>query len=263
MNLNTAQASSQAQFDKQSDRYGKSHILADTADLEASVTGVEFPKHGQALDVATGGGHTALWLAKRGFAVTATDLSAKMLENTARLAADDGYKIETRQHPAETLPYPDASFDVVTCRVAAHHFSAPEDFVRESARVLKPGGYFLLIDGTVPDDQPEAAEWMNTVEKLRDPSHGRLLPAAEWQALCFEAKLEVIRCHISRLAQPDLEWYFETANTPLPNREQVIALYETASESIRAIYDFATIDHHRTWQWHRLQLIARKPLFRP
>lgn len=258
MDLNAAQATSQAQFDKQSDRYGRSHILANTADLDASVMGLDFPRSGPALDVATGGGHTAVWLAKRGLVVTATDLSAKMLENAAQLAMADGFSIETRQHPAESLPYPDESFDVVACRVAAHHFSAPGDFVRESARVLKPGGVFLLIDGTVPDDQPEAAVWMNTVEKLRDPSHGRLISGAEWCGYAANAHLHVVRCQISRFAQPDLEWYFETANTSPQNREQVIALFDHAPESIRSIYRLAVINGRRTWQWHRLQLVANK-----
>jgi ubiquinone/menaquinone biosynthesis C-methylase UbiE len=258
MDLNPAQASSQAQFDKQSSRYGKSHILADTSDLDRLVEGLDVPTSGRALDVASGGGHTALWLAKRGLDVTATDLSARMLENAAAMAADEGRIIQTRQHPAEALPYPDATFDVVTCRVAAHHFSSPGDFVCESARVLKPNGFFLLIDGSVPDDEAEAAGWMNTIEKLRDPSHGRLLSQNEWQQLCDTAALHVIRSNVSRLSQPDLEWYFETANTPAANRETITKLYDDASDSILSIYQFATVNGCRTWQWHRLLLAARK-----
>lgn len=260
MNLNATQADSQAQFNKQSDRYGKSHILAQTDDLDATVDGLNFPITGRALDVATGGGHTALWLAKRGMDVIASDLSERMLENAQLLATDADKKIQIAQHSAESLPYPDQTFDAVTCRVAAHHFSSPGEFVSESARVLKPGGYFLLIDGTVPDNQPEAASWMNMVEKLRDPSHGRLLPPSEWHALCEAAGLQLIRSHVGRLIQPGLEWYFETANTPETNREEVIRLYESASEKIRTFYQIETKNGHRTWQWHRLQLIAQKHL---
>ena len=93
-----------------------------------------------------------------------------MLERAKEAAASRGFKVQTRQHAAEQFPYPDASFDLVTCRVAAHHFSSPENFIRETARVLKAGGHLLLIDGTVPDDEPEAETWLHAVEKLRDPS---------------------------------------------------------------------------------------------
>jgi ubiquinone/menaquinone biosynthesis C-methylase UbiE len=96
-----------------------------------------------------------------------------MLEQAKKLAAEKGVKIDFREHPAEKLPYEDNTFGLVTCRVAAHHFSSPEMFIRESARVLKTYGYLVLIDGTVPDDHVEAHEWMDTVERLRDPSHVR------------------------------------------------------------------------------------------
>jgi len=257
MNLNAAQSNAQIQFDKQSGKYGKSHILADTADLDATAAAVEFPTSGLALDVATGGGHTALWLVNRGLTVTATDLSKKMLENARMLANASGKSLVTRQHAAEELPYPDHTFDVVTCRVAAHHFSSPGDFVRESARVLKPGGWFLLIDGSVPDAELEAAVWMNRVEKLRDPSHGRLLPPGEWRTICESAHLRVVHCDVGRLSQPNLEWYFQTAATPQAERDEVVRMYDSAPDSIRSLYRLATKDGKRTWQWHRLQLVAR------
>ena len=61
--LDVKQSASAAQFNRQSDRYGKSHILADTQDVDQGLRGVLPPSGGAALDVATGGGHTALWLA--------------------------------------------------------------------------------------------------------------------------------------------------------------------------------------------------------
>jgi 2-polyprenyl-3-methyl-5-hydroxy-6-metoxy-1,4-benzoquinol methylase len=79
--FDAAQAASAAQFDRQSDRYGKSHILADTSDVAAALAGVAVPKDGRALDVATGGGHTALYLATQGWRVTAGDIAPRMLEN--------------------------------------------------------------------------------------------------------------------------------------------------------------------------------------
>jgi ubiquinone/menaquinone biosynthesis C-methylase UbiE len=117
---------------------------------------MSLPSNAIVVDIATGGGHTGFYLASLGHDVTLADLAQPMLERAAKAAAERGLKMQTKQHAAEQFPYPDRQFDLVTCRVAAHHFSSPEDFMRETARVLKPGGWFLLIDGSVEDDQAEA-----------------------------------------------------------------------------------------------------------
>ena len=88
--LDSKQAASARQFERQSDRYGKSHILADTADVAEALKGIDAPAGGTALDVATGGGHAALWLASHGWKVTAGDLAPRMLENTAKLCTEAG-----------------------------------------------------------------------------------------------------------------------------------------------------------------------------
>ena len=185
--LDAVQQASRDQFEKQSDRYGKSHILANISDVAAGLAGLTFSSGATALDVATGGGHTAVYLAGLGLAATAADISPAMLANARKLAEERGHSLETRLHEAEKFPYADASFDLVTCRVAAHHFSDCGAFLREVVRVLKPGGYFLLIDGSVPDGEPGAEEWIHQVEKLRDPSHGRFLSPGAWSALCGSA----------------------------------------------------------------------------
>src|SRR4249920_855389 len=166
MTLDPIQQAARDQFQKQSAKYGKSHILANTDDVAAALSGIEAPPGSAALDVATGGGHTALYLASRGFSVTAADISQAMLDSAKSLAIERGLSIETRLHEAEKFPYSEASFDLVTCRVAAHHFSDRDAFMREVTRVLKPGGHFLLIDGSVPDGEPVAEEWIHEVEKL-------------------------------------------------------------------------------------------------
>jgi ubiquinone/menaquinone biosynthesis C-methylase UbiE len=124
--LDSKQSASAAQFNRQSDRYGKSHILADTQDVEHGLRGVPVSPGSTALDVATGGGHTALWLARHGWKVTAGDIAPRMLENAQKLCAEAGFRIESRLFAAEEMPFADGSFDLITVRVAPHHFSSPQ-----------------------------------------------------------------------------------------------------------------------------------------
>src|SRR5579871_4474251 len=147
--LDEVQIAARDQFAKQSHRYGKGHILADVADVRAAIEPLNLPATAKVLDVATGGGHTGIFLASLGHEVTLSDIAEPMLQRAAAAATERGLKVETRQHSAEQLPYPDATFDLVISRVAPHHFSSPADFVHESARVLKFGGWFVVIDGSI------------------------------------------------------------------------------------------------------------------
>lgn len=111
--LDVKQSPSAAQFNRQSDRYGKSHILADTQNVKQGLRGLIVPASGTALDVATGGGHTALWLARHGWKVTAGDIAPRMLENAQKFCAEAGHRIENRLFPAEAMPFADGSFNYV------------------------------------------------------------------------------------------------------------------------------------------------------
>jgi ubiquinone/menaquinone biosynthesis C-methylase UbiE len=258
MKLDEVQKAAQEQFAKQSHRYGRGHVLENIADVEKAVAAIPLPQPAEVLDIATGGGHTGLYFASLGHHVTLADIAQPMLDRAAKAAAERGLTVQTRQHSAESLPYPDAQFDLVTCRVAAHHFSSPQNFVRESARVLKPGGHFLLIDGTVEDDQAEAEEWAHRLEKLRDPSHNRLLTPRTWSKLCEKSGLQVQHVEWNPFKQPDLNWYFDAAATSPENRAQVLDLIEHAPESARKLFQLGTEDGKIVWWWQRLTLIASK-----
>ena len=83
----------------------------------------------------------------------------------------------------EHLEFADGSFDVVVSRYSAHHYPHPAVAIAEIARVLKPGGVFLLADVVSPED-PTADTYMNAIEVLRDPSHVRDHRVDQWQASC-------------------------------------------------------------------------------
>ena len=138
------------------------------------------------LDVATGAGHTALALAPHVGRVVATDLTPEMLAETSRLARERGLpNVEVRPADAEALPFADDAFDLVTCRLAFHHFAHPEVAVAELARVLRPGGVLGFADNIAVEDAAGAA-YYNDYERLRDPSHHEVLPLSRLIAL-FES----------------------------------------------------------------------------
>lgn len=258
MPLDAIQSAAAAQFDRQSANYGTGHILAQTADLEAALPHLALPAQPRVLDVATGGGHCGLFFAARGAQVILGDIATKMLAAAAKLAAERGLVVETREFPAEVIPFADATFDLVTSRVAPHHFSAPDQFVREVARVLKPGGFFLLIDGSIEDGQPEAEAWIHQLEKWRDPSHHRFWTPGAWQCWCEASGLTVTRSRLEPFKQPDLEWYFRAASTSPENQALVRAAIAAAPATVRQFFRLGEEGGKTVWWWQRLTLVARK-----
>src|SRR5439155_10787507 len=135
-NLNEIQRASSEQFGRQSRHYAKGHVLENVDDIRAALKHIPLPAKAKVLDIATGAGHTGLFFADLGHDVMLADIAQPMLDRALEAAKQRGLKVQTRLHSAEELPYPDKSFDLVTCRVAPHHFSSPAQFVRETARVL-------------------------------------------------------------------------------------------------------------------------------
>jgi ubiquinone/menaquinone biosynthesis C-methylase UbiE len=108
-------------------------------------------------------------------------------------------------HDVEALGFADASFDAVTCRIAPHHFLDIKRAVREIARVLKPGGVFVLEDNVAPESKRFDA-FVNDVEKRRDPTHVRSYTVAEWRAMLAEAGLPVQRVRHYRKTHDVADW---------------------------------------------------------
>ena len=133
------------------------------------------------LDVACGPGLVVAAFARVVRHATGIDITPAMLERARAHAAQLGLtNVSWRQGDALPLPWPDASFSIVTSRFAFHHFLDPLAVLREMTRVATPGGRVVVVDST-----PEArrADAFNRMERLRDPSHVRSLPVDEHREL--------------------------------------------------------------------------------
>lgn len=143
------------------------------------------------LDVSTGAGHTALLFAPHVEHVIATDLTPQMLDAARKLAKERTItNIEFKTADAHALPFEDNTFDLVTNRLALHHYSDPRQAIAEMVRVCKPGGLVALVDNIVPPDKVTAG-YINHFEELRDPSHNWAYSIARLQTYFTDAALQI------------------------------------------------------------------------
>jgi ubiquinone/menaquinone biosynthesis C-methylase UbiE len=199
-------------FGKNADKYVTSEIHAKGDDLPLLAEWLQPEKTWTVLDIATGGGHVSKALSPHVGTVVSTDLTEAMLENTAKHLRADFGNILYVVADAESLPFLADSFEAVVCRIAPHHFPHPEKFIKETARVLKPGGKFILIDNVAPENS-ELAVFMNTTEKLRDDSHARCLSKGEWRHLLAENALMEIQSLDRRKTFQYPTWVRRTAES--------------------------------------------------
>jgi SAM-dependent methyltransferase len=170
-------------------------------DLDLLVEWCEPGHDVKVLDVASGGGHVARRLREEGCTVLTVDPAPGMQPDVVA--------------PAEDLPFEDGAFDVVTCRIAAHHFEDVRKAVGEMARVTQR--LIVIEDNVFTDERVEEAE------RLRDPTHVRCYSEEEWREMLTDAGLEVEQVeHFER--RPVVDDWLARVDTPAEDAERVRSL---------------------------------------
>jgi SAM-dependent methyltransferase len=178
-------------WSQRADAFRESPTHREGADLELVVEWAEPGPDVKVLDVASGGGHVARRLGEEGCTVVTVDPAPGMKADVLA--------------PAEHLPFEDGSFDVVTCRIAAHHFTDIRAAVAEMARV---SNRLLVIE-----DNLFRGEHVEEAERLRDPTHVRCYSEDEWKELVEAVGFEIEQVQVFPRRQSFSAW-LERVETP-------------------------------------------------
>ncbi|MEB1809216.1 MAG: class I SAM-dependent methyltransferase [Bacillaceae bacterium] len=214
------------QFNETSDGYLTSNVHAKGKDLGWIGELVSRRKREKALDVATGAGHTALLLSKLVQEVVAVDLTPNMLKLAESQAKKNGCdNISFAIGDVEKLPFKDEEFEIVTCRIAAHHFPNLKQAIKEMHRVLANDGSLIIVDNFIPDNSGKQNR-INTIEKLRDPSHHECISLTKWEELFHTVGFKDIVCHKTWTSSMDVNEWIDRAKPSEDNREKIYELID-------------------------------------
>lgn len=242
----------QAQFDSTSESYYSSvtHAQGDSLDRLIALTNPQ--ADWWVLDIATGAGHTAARFAPATRVVIASDLTFSMLRTSRRYHPS----LQHCQHAACDIPFSDGVFDLVTCRIAPHHFPDVAKFVLEAARVLKPGGLVAVADNVVTGES-DISQYVNAFEKLRDLSHQRMYSMDDWRTFAYSAGLNLVHMEVIEKEMP-LEDWMERMQVTHVNRERLRTMLWQAPAAARSWLRPQTKDGLVTFLIREGIIIARK-----
>ena len=209
------------------------------------------------LDVSTGAGHTALAFAPHVAHVIATDLTPQMLDAAQMLAKERKVmNIEFRSADAQKLPFNSDYFNLVTNRIALHHYPDMRAAIREMARVCRPGGFVALVDNVVPSEEHTAA-FINEFETLRDPSHHWAYSLGQLESAFAEAHLDMT-CSVTLKKEMEFEPWARRMGASEAIRAELRKMLLDAPEGARAFLAPRLIDDRLVFTLTEAILIGRK-----
>ncbi len=259
MSAEDSKALSQKRYSQFAQRYVNSSTHATGTDLEMLLEIAQPNPEWVMLDIATGGGHTALKFAQHVSKVIATDLTPNMLRAAQAFIRSRGVQnVHFQVADAENLPFESGYFDLVTCRIAAHHFPDVQRFVLEGARVLKHTGMLLVQDHLLPENEADA-RYIDAFEKLRDPSHNRAFSQSEWQVMYAQAGLALEQIEWVTKHHDFISWVERQSCTSDVIRQlrEMLAQAPAGAAPWMQVQDLGT--DHTSFTNHHILIAGRKP----
>ena len=196
----------QEQFNRHAANYAVSVPHRSGQSLSILTEWASLGRYELGIDLATGPGFTAFAIAEFCETVVASDIADGMLNQARSIATERGIgNVRFEIVDAQNIPYPESSFDIVTCRTAPHHFPDIGRFLSEVHRVLKTSGVFLLCD-TTTSEISALAEWHQRVEAIRDPSHVLAPSPSEWRILVGNAGFRITHERATQVNMTFWDW---------------------------------------------------------
>ena len=210
-------------FGRQARAFAQSPFQRDPERLKRLIRFLDLRPADRILDVACGPGIVTAALARGGYDAVGIDLTDAMLRQAG---TDDGCRYVVGD--ATRLPFRACGFDRVVCRNSFHHFQDPLSVTRQMAEVVRPGGSVVVEDMRAPDDAARR-DYHETVERLRDPAHGRTLTRTEIISILGSAGLVIDQ---EEPLQPvlDFEEWLERAYPPAEDGARARAMMAACIE---------------------------------
>ena len=234
------------------------HVRDDSLDILQRLAAQFFPRPCRwAADLGTGAGFTAFAMAKYSQCVVGTDPTKAMLEQAQRLGRERGLdNLTLCRNAAEFLPFADGSLDLVTSRVAGHHFNDLDRALDEVRRVLKIGGVLLMADSVAPEDDA-VASWMNEIELRRDFSHVKNRKISELEAMLATRGMPAVEREHTKIYLKFDEWVARTATAP-PEVQSLRRDFLEAPDPVQAAFQIQSLDGDIDFSWPCLVFRAVK-----
>ncbi len=252
--------SAQRVFGPQARVYAESPVHVDDPSLDAmrDMVDMQCPDgYGWALDLGTGAGFTAFAMARFARRVLAIDPTLAMLREARRIGRERGLvNVALSRNLAEALPVAAGSAELVTSRMAAHHFPDFERMLDEVCRVLKSGGALVMADSIAPSDD-SAAVWMNDIELRRDYSHIQDRQEQVIDNLLRRRGLTIVRKEHTRIGLHFNDWVARTA-TPQDEVESLRRDFLDAPEIVRQAFQISPDGDDIGFSWPCLIFLATK-----